>query len=803
MRSHGGRPVRSDGFCTLLLLTAAACSNAADAKSPERYPPDDPAAIIITALRHPEPLARAAAPVSVLTRREIIESGTSQTDRLDDRFPELTVEPTATGNLIFIRGVGNFTLLPNSDPAVGFAYDGVSISRPLGTLPQFFDLERIELVKGPQGVLYGRNASAGSINLEPRQPIYGDRSASADLSIASRGDWRAETAINLPLGQASAFRLSGAVSRQPAFLKGYAGGPTQQSLRAQVKSALSSDVTVRLAGDFTHIGGVGPGTSYVGNYIFDPVAGIYRFKPSGLPASSGIYAPESQAYRQTIFLPTAGRMLDALDAVPGQSHRFYGAHARLDARLARLGQLTVIPAWRGSDIDAEVSGSPFGYLQKERDRQSSLEVRLANSAGQFDWLAGTFLFHESIDADTMTNLSSALIHSVQAFHTSSEAVFASLTFHANDRIRLSGGLRATVDQKNYSSDGETLAIVCLHRTDGRPDCPAAPLFPLVPSFPDLPLAIPAQPGMTLPIIDGGVSTGAIISRTALSNAGRLTDRSITWRVGAEFDLGARTLAYANATSGYRPGGFNAATGFETFQPERIIAYTLGLRSRQADDKLEFNLEAFWWDYRDQQVSALRPDLSTPARNANITENIGNSRIRGLEGDARFQPWRDTQVRAVVQYLDAHYRSFSYVYANLGVPPLTGCETSLDAATNLYTVDCRSKQPFNSPRWSLNFDARQSFSVGRLVLTALAQTRYRSARNVGFAFLPEQRVSANWTSDAQVIAAFPRDRLELAAFVRNIEGKRTPEFMIYHPVSNALVESSTTPRQFGLRAWLRF
>src|SRR6476469_8116826 len=107
MRSHGGRPVRSDGFCTLLLLTPAASPNAAAAKSPDRYRPDDPAAIIITALRHSEPLAHAAAPVSVLTRKEIVESGTSQTDRLDDRFPELTVEPTATGNLIFIRGVGN------------------------------------------------------------------------------------------------------------------------------------------------------------------------------------------------------------------------------------------------------------------------------------------------------------------------------------------------------------------------------------------------------------------------------------------------------------------------------------------------------------------------------------------------------------------------------------------------------------------------------------------------------------------------------------------------------------------------
>jgi iron complex outermembrane receptor protein len=761
----------------------------------------DPDAIIITARKHDERLARAAAPVSVATGKELVETRTSHTADLNERFPALTVQPTATGNLIFIRGVGNFTLLPNSDPAVGFVYDGVFISRPMGTLSQFFDLDRIELLKGPQGVLYGRNASAGSINLEPRQPVLGERSAFAVLGASDPTDLRAEGALNLPIGQATALRISGALSDQDALLKGYRTGPKEQSVRVQVKSLLGQKVTVRLSGDYNHVGGVGIGTSYVGKYVFDPASGHYRFVASGLPLSEGIYSPEAQAFRQTIFLAPAGRMLDAIGSRPRQDDEFYGVHARLDADLG-IGKLTVIPAWRRDSIDAIVSGSPFGYGQAERHEQASLEARLAGGRGRLDWLLGTFLFNEKIDSDTMTNLSSFLVQSDQQYRTFSGALFGNATFHASSRFRLTAGARWTRDRKRYGSDSVTLQIACQARVNNRPSCPTAPLFPLVDDLSDVPFPIPPAPGPPVPLTVDGVPTGAIVVRSDLSSDGRLTDRAVTWRVGGEWDAGPRSLVYATAETGYRPGGFNAAVGFETYRPERIAAYTLGLRHGGAREALQFDLEAFWWNYRDQQVSSLRPDLSTPPRNANITDNIANSRIRVIEADVRLRPWRGAQFRAIVQYLDAAYRSFQYVYANTGVPPLTGCPATLSRATNLYTVDCRAKQPYNSPRWSMSFDVRQSFPLRNATLTVAADTHFRSARNIGFAFLPEQRIGPTWTSNAQLILSLPGDRLELAAFVRNIEGDRVPEFMIYHPVSNALVAGTSAPRQFGIRASLR-
>lgn len=790
--------------CAGLLAGAPLCAAVpapalAQTSGPSARLPRD---IVITARRRGEALEKSGAAISALSGEDLTESGVNDTQGLADRFPALTVQPTASGNLVFIRGVGNFTLLPNSDPAVAFAYDGVFVSRPTGTMSQFFDLDRVELLKGPQGVLYGRNASAGSINVEPRQPVIGETSATAHLTAATYSEERAEAAVNLALGKNSALRLSGAMNARNPWLAGYRDGSEQHSERAQIKTRIGERATVRLSADYNRLGGSGVGSTYAGNYVFVPAEDRYRFIESGLSSSQGLYAPDSQAFRQTIFLAGAGRNLDAIASRPAQDHRFYGAHARVDAGLG-FGDLVVIPAWRRGDFDGIMASAPFGFHQREKDLQTSVETRLSGRVGPAEWLAGAFLFDERIESDTATNLSSALAFAQQTYELWSRALFGNLTAHFSPRLRLSGGLRWTRDRKAYESDTQTYAIVCLRRVDNRPSCPTVPLFPLADDPADIPFPLPSQPGGRVPILVGGLNTGAIATFAARTDSGRLIDKAVTWRAGTEADLGPRTLLYATVETGYRPGGFNNAVGFETYEPERITAYTLGLRHRGWSGRLRLDLEAFHWDYREQQVSSLRPDLSTPPRNVNTTDNIGNSRIRGVEAEVSIQPWSGGQIGGIVQHLDARYRSFDYVQANTGTKPLSGCDLALDAATNLYTVDCSGKQPYNSPRWALVLNSRQTFAVGHLTLTAIADTHYRSSRNIGFAFLPEQRVGGSWTSNAQLIVALPGKRVEVAAFVRNIEGERIRQFMIFHPVSNAMIAVTSPPRQWGLRTSLRF
>jgi iron complex outermembrane receptor protein len=309
----------------------------------------------------------------------------------------------------------------------------------------------------------------------------------------------------------------------------------------------------------------------------------------------------------------------------------------------------------------------------------------------------------------------------------------------------------------------------------------------------------------LPIFVNGVNTGATITRADRVDTDRAAKFAVTtWRAGAEADVGAHGVAYANVQTGYRPGGLNTAVGYETYAPERVTAYTLGARWHSANRVVSLTGEAFWWSYRDQHVSAVQPDLSNPPRNVNFTRNVARSRIRGLAGEAVLRPTSRTTVFADVQYLDSRYIDYTFVQAVTGAnPPLTGCAATLTTTAGLYSVDCTGERPFASPEWTANLGARQGFPLAGGELAVMARTRYVSAQNVGATLLDEQTVPAHWTSDAEAQFTSANDKFELAAFVRNISGRRYPTFVIFHPTSNLLVSSVSPPRIIGIRASARF
>ena len=450
MARYSRLAVRRITMACLLTGSALAFSEPAAAGWQQPQPgATEPQEIIITARRREEALARAAAPVSAISGNILVERGARLAQDLNAIFPALTVQPTAAGNLIFIRGVGNFTLAANSDPAVGFVSDGVFISRPAGTLAQLFDIDRIELLKGPQGVLYGRNASAGSINVEPRQPVIGAVSARANASIATF-ERNAEAAVNLPLNDVAAFRLAAAIGNDRPYLAGLGTNNRQYSARAQVKTLLGDRVTVRFSSDFSHAGGASVGSRYTGKYSYDPVAGNYLFADSLLPLSDGLYTAGSQAFRETIFLASAGRNLDSIRSRPWQDSDHYGAHARIDANLG-FADLAVIPAWRQARWDVLASSAPFGNRFKATAEQLSLEARLSGRNGAVDWLAGIFLFDDSNDNWSIANLSSILAQLDESYQTASAALFANATVHLSSAFRASGGLRRTRDDKRFSN----------------------------------------------------------------------------------------------------------------------------------------------------------------------------------------------------------------------------------------------------------------------------------------------------------------------------------------------------------------
>lgn len=163
--------------------------------------------IIVTAQRREESSQRAAVAIDVVSGADLVSSGTTNAALLTRIAPSLVVEQTSNGNVIFLRGVGNFSVVPTSDPAVAFNIDNVYIGRPTSTTGSFYDLARIEVLKGPQGTLYGRNATGGAVNIIPEHPHPGENSGYATASYGNYNAFTGEGAINLALGENGAARL--------------------------------------------------------------------------------------------------------------------------------------------------------------------------------------------------------------------------------------------------------------------------------------------------------------------------------------------------------------------------------------------------------------------------------------------------------------------------------------------------------------------------------------------------------------------------------------------------------------------
>ena len=766
--------------------------------------------IIVTAQRQSESSQKAAIPLNVLQGAALLSSGVTQVDRLSSLAPALSIEPTNTGSLIFVRGVGNFTLTANSDPAIAFNYDGVYVGRPTSTTGVFYDLDRVEVLKGPQGILYGRNATAGAINVLPAQPKLGDLSAYASVAYGNYNTVNAEGAINLPAGENGAFRLSFARSSHDGYLSDGTSDENTWAGRVQAKAKLTPNLTFRLAADFAHNGGKGSGIDYVGDYMGTP-SGPTTFVPSGIPVGTGINAPQSQAYYTGLTFQPLGNHLPPLPE-PFQNNMFYGVNAQIDYSIP-AGTFTFIPAWRNAHLDYFANAGAIPYLDNEKDNQYSAELRfVGNRIGPIDYQVGGYFFDEQIHTRTEVNNSNLSQYQRENFNTKSYAGFGRLTFHVTDRFRLVGGLRFTQDEKRFSTNQLNAIIVCTAAAG----CPQAPTTP---SFNDFSQITYASQGTFVPIFGHGIPfTAFSITSTTLANDA-LRNHKLTYRAAAEFDLTPRSLLYGSVESGYRSGGFSVATGFESYQPETITAYTVGLKNRFLQNRVQLNLEGFLWNYRNQQVTHVGPDLT--GTTAYFTQNIGSSKIYGAEVDGKVLITPTTLFSTDVQYLHTKQKNFNYLQGGnpeFGVnaafitnssQPFTGCAFAPAPAAQRgrnpvpYAVDCSGNPSYNSPKWTLNFSGQQTIKFDPFKVLVTVDTQYRSSRDIGFAYLAQQRVGPTWTTNAQIEFGPSNDRWSIAAYVRNIENDRIPVYSQQGGTNGLLLVTTSAPRTYGLRATAKY
>jgi iron complex outermembrane receptor protein len=329
-------------------------------------------------------------------------------------------------------------------------------------------------------------------------------------------------------------------------------------------------------------------------------------------------------------------------------------------------------------------------------------------------------------------------------------------------------------------------------------CPGAPLFPLVDSPTQLPFAFPAAGGPPV------IINGAAVVRVDSNSANSLSEARTTYRLAAEYDLTSSAMAYASFETGYRSGGFNTAVGFETYQPEYLYASTVGLKSRLLENRLQLNVEAFHWEYKNEQVSHVGVDLSGKA--TNFIQNVGAADINGVEIEGLAQVASNTRLRADLQYLDATDKNFVYFQSAAAgqPPPNTSCAFGI-SPTNaaLYRVDCSGKPSFNAPKWTLNFGIEQRIPLDSHQIILSADTAYRSERYNGFEYLKQELIGPDWVTNASVGFGPTNDQWRVSAYVRNIGDERVPGFATINPQSATLIFGISPPRTYGVNLTGKF
>jgi iron complex outermembrane recepter protein len=806
------------GAMVTAMLNAEVALAAQTVASPPSLPSGSSAAptstgleeIVVTAQRRAETAQRAAIAIAVVSGDSVAKAGISKSSDLGNLVPAVQIANNGGSNTsFFLRGVGAFTSNSYTDPTIAFNYDGVYVGRPAGTSGVFYDLERVEVLKGPQGTLYGRNATGGAINVLPAKPEIGRTGGSASLSYGNYDAVNVQGAVNIAVSDDAAARVSGTYVHRNGYLSDGTSDDNGYALRAQFLAKPTSNLTARLAADFYHAGGRGGGASYLARTAYDPSTQAYTISPSGLSPEIGLLDPRSSVFRSQTYSGLSGRTLLPLQRQPNLDNDTVGVNAEINW-VNPLGTLTVIPAYRLFRQRGIQDALGLLISTDETDRQYSLEARLATDANKpLSAVLGGYFYKE--DVRSVFNIYQQVFDSFQTFDQSSRslAAFGRATFKISDRIRLVGGGRFTSDRKTFDGAANLLIDTC----NSRAGCPGAPLMPFTATIPqaisELGL-VPANPSAGIYVRPGDpTAANTIFVRGVTPVDGSRTDAKFTYRIGAEADVGPRSLVYASYETGFRSGGFAFALLRPTFGPEQIQAFTIGSKNRFFGDRLQLNLEAFYWKYRDQQVSHLGADSNRIT--AYFTENIGRSTNKGLELEIQARPVRNTRLYGDVQYLHARYDDFVYdapAYAggNPAPPPLVGCavtKPTVVTPTSAYTVNCSGKQAYRSPTWTVNFGVTQTVALGGLELVGDVNTHFQSANNTGFDFLDIERVGSYWISNASLTINGLTRGVTLSAFVDNLENNRKGTFSFYNGPTSTISETTTPPRTFGVRIGAKF
>ena len=676
--------------------------------------------------------------------------------------PNVVLAPQAQANgsglIAYIRGVGqtdfNFAL----EPGVGLYVDDVYYSTLTGSLLDLLDLERVEVLRGPQGTLSGRNSIGGAIKLFGRKPEGKGGNVSLTYGSYNRVDARASGDFTL-VDDKLFMRVAGVTKNRDGYVDrmdygcthpgsgiptlrlsdgcrlGTLGGVSYSAGRLSMRWVASDKVELNVIGDVTNDSseaGADVLRRAVQTYLPGDPRLVYADdgNPNTVPGAAQFYdckfvpygayscdpnQPNDPYLSYSTFTdstaPTIQRPFKPVIVPVVQQLDQYGLSANLDIKLSDAYSLKSISAWRKYDSSwaQDVDGSPAAsqqLLQTLTHWQWSQELRLNGSIGDaFDFTVGGFYFKQDGTLKARVDLNYAgidFIHGPDPTPSTSQAAFVQGTWHATDKLDFTVGGRYTEDEKDY--------VYHRHNPDGT--LPSPPTgFPFAPNQP---------PNSVLAGLDG--------------STGHFESNQFDWRFVADYQWNENFMTYVQASTGYKGGGINPRPFFvsqvQSFDPETLTTYEFGLKSSFAEDRIRLNVAAFFNQYEDiilrlNVCPVANPMEATPCQ---LPANVGKADVKGLEVESNMLLGGGFSVDLSGSWLDFKYTETDFVRTSIPTSFITPFTPELKASLGLQyehpiggsTFIVRADMAYQSEMWGDAFNNPYNhipgYGTGNLRLT---------------------------------------------------------------------------------------
>lgn len=689
--------------------------------------------IVVTAQRREEKLQDVPISITALSNAELRSTRVESSYDLMKVAPGLTVNRASGFAVSFLRGIGSSSIVPGDEPSVATYVDGFYQGPASSSVLPFNNVERVEVLKGPQGTLYGRNATGGLINIVTAEPqgelfvkggvgygnygtIEGNAYLTGGLNDAVRGDLSIQFR-NQRKGFQKNIVTGNSVSKDDNF-----------AIRGKIDAQLTDDIILKLAADYSWVdnsygngGNIAPGTVPLasllgGQYSYDPRNIYHSVDPLFLIKSYGATATlKADLGAVTIVSMTQYRRLKTKIRVDTDGTSADDAAFVIHPTLGRINSPTVSLNNRNN--------VPLFFTQEFQ--------LLSNSDGPFSWITGLFGQISRTEANTLDSFikvgGSPISSTFSRSKTKAYAGFAQGTYAFSDAFSLTLGARYSYEKRNASGQ---------------------------------------QRG----------ATGAVVATTDKD----ADFKAFTYRAAADYRVSPELLFYASASKGFKSGAFNSnvINAAPAVDPETLYAYEIGWKS-DPSRILRVNGSIYYYDYRDIQVTAQN------ANNLAQLQNAAAGELYGFELNTEARPARGLTLRAALALQHAEYTSF---------PAAQGFIPAPVAGNQQAFRDVGGSQIIRAPKFTSNIGAIYDLELDAGSELSFAGNFYY---NSGYPFevFDLVRQPAYSVFDGSITWTLPNARWSISAWSKNIANKKYATGLAQSASTTRLTYG--LPRTFGL------